>query len=190
MAVDLGLDWWLVVAIAAAVVAAGAALAWRGRSPVVRGIAGTLAVQGAVIAVAAPFVMDESGMSSADAALTKEEYARLADAECTRFAARTATLGTAEELPALAAEMEQLVPSFWEAYGVMGTLVPPEDEMPTAMAWMNAMARAGREFEAVRDAAKRSDAEGVRAANTRFGEIAEDTTELSRELGMRVCWQP
>ncbi|MEX2211739.1 MAG: hypothetical protein WD689_08265 [Gaiellaceae bacterium] len=190
MTVDLGLAWWLVVAVAAGVAAAGAVAAWRGRSPVGRGIAGTLAVQGAVIAVAAPFVMDESGMSMVGGALTKEQYARLADADCARFSARSGMLGTAEELSTLADEMKRLVPMFWEAYGVMGTLVPPEDEMPTAMAWMNAMARAGRELEAVRDAARREDARGVDAANARFGEVAMETTALSSKLEMRVCWQP
>lgn len=184
---DLGLPWWVVTAIAAGVVLISAAVAFRASAPFLRGVAATLAVQGVAIAILAPLLM--SDMDSLEGALTKEEYAARADAQCEEFGERSGNLGAAEELPQLAAEMEQLVPMFWESYGFMGTLVPPAEEMDTAMAWMNQMAFAGEEFEAMRDGAKAGDEGAVAAANERFEVVAAQTTELSKELGMTVCWQ-
>lgn len=185
--VDVGLPWWVVTAIAVGVVLISAAVALRASARFVRGVATTLAVQGVAIAILAPLLMSDRG--SLEGALTREEYAARADAQCEEFGERSENLGLAEELPQLAVEMEQLVPMFWESYGYMGTLVPPDEEMGTAMAWMNRMAMAGEEFEAMRDGARAGDDTAVGAANERFEVVAAETTELSKELGMTACWQ-
>jgi hypothetical protein len=63
LSVDVGWQWWVVTAVAAAVVLAGVAgVAVSGRAAV-RGIAGLLAAEGAVIAVVAPFVMTGTSAS-------------------------------------------------------------------------------------------------------------------------------
>ena len=59
LSVDVGWQWWIVTTIAAAVVVAGATVSVVSRQAAVRGIAGVLAVEGAVIAVVAPFVMTD-----------------------------------------------------------------------------------------------------------------------------------
>ena len=63
------------------------------------------------------------------------------------------------------------------------------DEQATAGQWMDAMAAYGRDQEAVRTAASRRDAKAIGRANASAGTDATESARLSKELGMRVCFQ-
>jgi hypothetical protein len=54
---------------------------------------------------------------------------------------------------------------------------------------MHAMAAVGRDFEAVRAAASRRDAKAIQRANANVGTHAAQSGQLSKQLGMRVCFQ-
>lgn len=68
LTVDVGWPWWVITAIAFGVVVVSVAAAAGSRNVAVRAVGGLLAVQGAVIAVLAPFVMSDVNPSSAMAA--------------------------------------------------------------------------------------------------------------------------
>ncbi len=61
LTVDVGWPWWVITAIACGVVAAGVSALVVSRNPVARAVAGLLAIEAAVIAVVAPFVMPDMG---------------------------------------------------------------------------------------------------------------------------------
>ena len=144
---------------------------------------GAVVVAGLAAAVAAPFVME-----AAEDRLTKEEYATKADANCEAFNRFAATLGPANTLPETERYMNRLLPEFWRSVEKQGELVPPESEQRAAGQWMNAMEDLGHDFEDIRDAAQRGDPSGVAAANRRSARHVNDSTRLSKQLGMRVCF--
>ena len=69
LSVDVGWPWWVITTIACGIVVVGLALLVLSRSSAVRAVAGLLALEGAVIAIVAPFVM--SDMSSNDSAMAR-----------------------------------------------------------------------------------------------------------------------
>jgi quercetin dioxygenase-like cupin family protein len=77
--VDLGWPWWVTTLLAAGVVVAASIAFVLSRNPVVRGIAALLFVQGVVIAIVAPFVMDEADENEAAMMQTSGEPASSAD---------------------------------------------------------------------------------------------------------------
>jgi hypothetical protein len=186
--IDLGWPWWASTALAGGIAACCVLGLFFVRQAGVQGALATLAVLGAAFAIAAPFVMDDESMSAAGPALTRDEYAQRADANCRRFGQFAATLGNPKTLPGVARQLDRLMPGFWRSYGQQGILVPPSDESGSAMAWMHAMALVGRDFEAVHTAAKRNDAASVKAANARVNAHAGKAAEVSTKLGMKVCF--
>jgi mannose-6-phosphate isomerase-like protein (cupin superfamily) len=77
--VDLGWPWWVTTLIAAGVVVAASIAFALSRNPAVRGIAALLFVQGVVIAIVAPFVMDEGDHDEAAMMQTSGRPAGSAD---------------------------------------------------------------------------------------------------------------
>ena len=68
LTVDLGWPWWVITTIAAAVTLASLAALVVSRNPAARGVAALLAVEGAVLAVVAPFVMPDMDSKGSPAA--------------------------------------------------------------------------------------------------------------------------
>ena len=86
LSVDVGWPWWVITAIAVAVTVACLLALFVSRNPAARAVAALLAVEGAVIAVLAPFVMPDmdsngpsaagvGGMSSSSAVIHVVEHA-------------------------------------------------------------------------------------------------------------------
>ena len=178
-------DWWpWWVSTGLALVVAGVALVLLSRSRTSRMRTVMFAVIAAALAAAfaAPFVM------GADERLTRQEYARKADANCEAFDRFAATLGPANTLPETERYMNRLLPEFRESLEKQRDLVPPKSEERAAEQWMNAMAALGHDFEDIRDAAGQGDQSGVVAANGRSAGHVDASTRLSKQLGMRVCF--
>jgi hypothetical protein len=198
--VDLGWPWWVTTVVAAVVATACVLALTRTRDRLVRGALATLAVQGVALAVAAPFVMDESEATSKSAAaamrdhegppLALGEFVRRADENCRRFGEFAGTLGNPTTLPGMARQLDKLVPAFWDSFAAQGRLEPPREARVTDKRWMFAMEAFGHDLEAVRAAAKSGDQEGVDAANRAAGQHSARSAVLSRKLGLKVCFAP
>jgi hypothetical protein len=189
---DLGWPWWLTTIIAVAVALAAGLAFFLTRHPIGRGVLATLSVQGVVLAAVAPAIMDDdrgsmSAMQST-AQLTKAEFARRADANCTRLNKFAATLGNPTTLRGTANKLDRLTAVAWDAWRQQGLLRPPLEQRQVAVRWMNAMRSYVGSLEGVRHAARRGDQEGVNAANRLVNRHAKEGGRLSSQLGMKVCF--
>jgi hypothetical protein len=191
MSVDMPWPWWVTTLVAVGVAVGGVAMFVRASSTAVRAVGAVLAVEGLLVAVIAPMVMDESNMRSTiagDSRLTTAEFARRADANCARLDEFAAGLGDPKTLTDTATYFDKLLPETWRAYTAQGTLIPPREFEDEAMPWMNAMALTISELEVARDAAKRGDQAAVDQAFQRTEPPAEEAASLSAQMGMKVCF--
>jgi hypothetical protein len=177
------------------VVSSHAAFAFlRARRATIRAVAALLLLEAIAIGVIAPFVMDSdmvqgvTGMT-AGYGLSRAEYARRADANCQRFAQFAATLGNPKTPAGVARQIDRMLPTFWRSYVDQQDLPPPTDQREPAQQWMHAMAAFGGDNEALRAAAARADKGGMARANASAADHAAEAFRLSKELGMRVCFQ-
>jgi hypothetical protein len=193
MALEIGLPWWGITAIALGVAASSAVGFVLFRARFLRGILATLVLEGVVIAAVAPVVMGSSNGSvssmSAGERLTTAEFAQQADANCRALARRLAPLGNPKTLPGIAHMLDVALPEFSVALRKQGSLRPPVAEQGTAGQWMTAMTRYGKSLERVRTAAMSGDAAAVAKANERADAIAADAGRVSRQLGLTYCFQ-
>lgn len=194
VSVDLGWPWW-VSTTAGLFVATVSVIAFvLVRDRLVRGVLAALAVQGVLLAAAAPAVMDESNGSMAagmsrEKALTGEEFARRADERCRRLNEFWATTGNPKTLAGIDRQMDAVVPALWRAWRDQTNLVPPAEQELAAMRWMGAMAAFARDIDAVGQAASRRDEGAVQAAFRRSEAHAGESAQLSKRLGLQVCFQ-
>jgi len=145
------------------------------------------------IAVVAPFVMKSDDMGGASAmsagTLSREEFARRSDANCREFGEFAARLGNPQAPAGIERFMDRFLPEFWRALLAQGQLAPPRDEQATAKKWMNAMAAYGRDQEAASRRGLAPRREGDRPRKREREHACNGSAHLSKELGMRVCFQ-
>ena len=181
-------DWWITTVVALPVAAVALALAFFTKRREVTGALVLAALVAVGLGVAAPFVMD-SGMGSGPR-LTAAEFARRADANCRNLAeAPEANFGKPAPTPAFASKLDAFLPKMRSALEAQGGLRPPAAEQDTAKRWMNAMRAFGHDFEAMRDAAKRSDEDAFAGAGSRLSADAGESTRLSKQLSQTYCFQ-
>jgi hypothetical protein len=122
--------------------------------------------------------------------LSAREFAKRADANCRHLAKQPASnFGTPAPTPGFARKLDTFLPLLKEALRAQGELRPPPEERETATRWMNAMTAVGQDFEAMRDAAKRSDEAAFGAAGSRLSAHAGQSARLSKRLGQTYCFQ-
>jgi len=127
--------------------------------------------------------------SGGEKRLSKEEYAKRADAVCRRYNEGTRPLGTPQSMPALAKVADRSLPLLDRAIRDLRALEPPKDEEAAARAWLRQLSLLRGDVVRIRDRASANDARGVRkvvpAATRRNARFAE----LATQLGMSVCNQ-
>jgi hypothetical protein len=192
--VDLGWPWWVTTLIAAGVAILAAWAFARTRRTTIRAVAAIVLLEAIAIAVIAPFVMEDSddansGTAMSAGALSATDFAQRADANCAELNTFIATLGNPKTPAGIERQMDRLLPEFWLAIVDQGELEAPPEHHATAGQWMRSMAAYGRDFEALRAAASRRDTSAMQRANASAGAHANETARLSKELGMRVCFQ-
>jgi hypothetical protein len=191
--VDLGWSWWVTTVIAAGVALVAALVFVRTGLATIRAVAALVLVEAVAIAIIAPFVMKthhKAGATAMSAApLSRTDFAQKADANCSKLYAFVGTLGKPKTPVATERFLDQLLPAFWQKIVEQGQLQAPASEQPTAAQWMNAMAAYGRDQEALRIAASRSDTKAMGRANARAGTDAKASARLSKALGLHVCFQ-
>lgn len=194
--VDLGWPWWVTTLIALSISAACAVVFVTSRSLAVRAVVATLAVQGIVLAAVAPFVMKENSSSAAamhasppamKTSLTRAEFARRADANCTAFGHAYVAAGNPQTPAEIGRGLDRIVPVFRHGLAQQGALTPPPAERVTAKHWMNAMTATTNDLVALGRAGSARDAVRIKAANARLTENSARSARLSKQLGLKVC---
>jgi hypothetical protein len=192
--VDLGWPWWVTTLIAAGVALLAGLAFVRTRRTAIRAVAALVLIEALAIAVIAPVVMEDAadtnaGPAMSSAALSSTEFAQRADENCRELNAFIATLGNPKTPAGIERQMDRLLPEFWQKILAQGNLEPPPEQQATTGQWMNAMGAFGRDYEALRAAASRRDTKAMERANASAGAHAEESARLSKELGLRVCFQ-
>jgi hypothetical protein len=179
--------WWITTVVAlpiAAVLFAVAVFAKR------RELKGALLVAGLVavgLGVASPFVMGSMGRGPR---LTASEFAARADQNCRNLnKVPAANFGQPTPTPAFAAKLDAFMPFFWQALHREGQLRPPASAQDTASRWMDAMTAVGHDFEAMRDAAGKSDSAAFGTVGKRLSADVSESQRLSKQLGETYCFQ-
>jgi len=191
--VDLGWPWWATTLIAAGVALLAAIAFLRTRRPATRAVSALVLLEAIAVAVIAPFVMDSSdkkgGTSAMSSGSSGAAFVQRADANCSALYAYIGTLGNPTTPAGIERQMDRLLPEFWRKIVAQGELAPPPNQQATTRQWMHAMTAFGRDYELLRAAASRRDAKGMKRANASANVHATEAAGLSKELGLRVCFQ-
>jgi hypothetical protein len=119
--------------------------------------------------------------------LTRDEYAKRADAICSKYKQKSNALSRPSDLPGLAKIADQVLPLLRSARGELRALRPPQAEQATAAAWLNEFDRLIGDIKKIRDAAQKSDSAAVQAAAAPALQDNQHSNDLASQLGMTVC---
>jgi hypothetical protein len=122
--------------------------------------------------------------------LSKEEYAKRADAVCTRFTHQTAALGGASSLKELAALASKTLPVLDRAIADLRKLDPPQDEQALEHRWLTTLDHLRNDVLRIRDRARANDLAGVGAVVPAATRDDRESNRLAAQLGTRVCRKP
>jgi hypothetical protein len=147
-------------------------------------------VRHALLALSILLVMCSGCGSGGGERLSKEEYARRADAVCRRYNAATRGFGSPQTMPALASVAARSLPFLDRAIRALRALKPPEDEEPTARAWLRQLTLLRGDIVCIRDRARANDAGGVQAIVPAATDRNDRFMHLAADLGMAVCSSP
>jgi hypothetical protein len=125
--------------------------------------------------------------SGGEKRLSKEEFARRADAICRRTNRVTQLATIPKTMPGLARLAERSLPPLDRALRELRALRPPEDEDATVRAWLRQLRRLRADAVRIRDRARENDAKSVQTAALAAQQVNDRFHELANQLGMDVC---
>jgi hypothetical protein len=147
-----------------------------------------LRVRRATLLVLAIVVLAGCGSSgSSGQRLTRDEYAKRADAICSKYKHKSDALSRPADLAGLAKVADQVLPILHSARGELSALRPPQAEEATAKAWLDGFDHTIDDVKKIRDAAKKNDSAAVKAAARPALQDDQHSNELASQLGMTVC---
>jgi hypothetical protein len=144
-------------------------------------------VRCAILALSLLLVAAAGCGSGGDKRLSRDEYAKRADAVCRRTNRLTQPPGDISSMPALARFADAALKPLDRALVELRALRPPKDEQATAGAWLRQLARLRADAARIRDLARANDANGLRAFALAAMKRNERFQELATRLGMTVC---
>jgi hypothetical protein len=121
--------------------------------------------------------------------LSKADYAKRADAICTKYNAKIRALGRPTGISGLPAYVDKALPLARKGDDELRTLKPPKDEEQTAKEWLDQNDSVVGSMERLRDAAKKSDRAGIQTALNEASAANQTANRLARQLGLSVCAQ-
>src|ERR671930_1627582 len=121
--------------------------------------------------------------------LSKQEYAKRADAICTKYNAKLKALTRPTGLSELPAYVDRALPLARKGTNELRALEPPKDEEQTAKEWLDQNDSVVGSMERLRDAAKKGDRAGIQAALNEATSANQTANRLARRLGLSVCAQ-
>lgn len=142
-------------------------------------------MRGAVLFLLCAFVA--ACGSSGPHRLTHDQFARRADAICTRYQHQTANLGAPSNTQGLAAVAGRTLPLLDKARSELGRLRPPAGEQQLAERWFDSITVLRRDLVTLRERALANDLLGVRRVAVPAQRHNRTTDRLAARLGMNVC---
>jgi hypothetical protein len=121
--------------------------------------------------------------------LSKAEYAKRADAICTKYNAKLKALSRPTSIGGLPAYVDKALPLARKGDDELRALKPPKDEQQTTKEWLDQNDSVVGSMERLRDAAKKGDRAGIQTALNEASSANRTANGLARRLGLRVCAQ-
>lgn len=121
------------------------------------------------------------------ARLSKQEYAKQADALCTKYTTDLNKLGQPQSFAALATFADKAVPLAQRLIDDTKNLKPPEDEQSTVDSWSAENQKVVDAIKALGAAARKNDQKAAKAALDQGNAANERSNVLGRQLGMDAC---
>ena len=130
--------------------------------------------------------------SSGEKRLSKDEYARRADAICARFNRQQPSLANPQNVTVQQVERlaSRTIPLLDRTIADLRRLRPPKDEHELADRWIASLRRLRVDAAKIRDRAKANDLAGVGALVGPSTQDERTSEELAARLGTTVCSKP
>jgi hypothetical protein len=119
--------------------------------------------------------------------LSRDEYARRADALCARYATALAALGRPTTTGQIVTFTARAAPLAQSAVDGARRLRPPRDEEQLARRWTAQEQKVADAFRRLGEAARRNDERAARAALAAGDTANTFADDLARQLGMTDC---
>jgi hypothetical protein len=130
-----------------------------------------------------------AGCGGGSGRLSKAEYAKRADAICTKYNAKLKALARPTSISALPDYVDEALPLARKGDDELRALKPPKDEEQTARDWLEQNDSVVGSMARLRDAAKKGDRAGIQTALNEATSANRTANGLARRLGLRVCAQ-
>jgi hypothetical protein len=130
-----------------------------------------------------------AGCGGSSGRLSKAEYAKRADAICTKYNAKLKALARPTGISGLPAYVDKALPLARKGDDELRALEPPKDEERTAKEWLDQNDSVVGSMERLRDAAKKGDRAGIQTALNEASSANRTANGLARRLGLTVCAQ-
>jgi len=130
-----------------------------------------------------------AGCGGGSGRLSQAEFAKRADAICTKYNAKIRALGRPTSIGALPAYVDKALPLARKGDDELRALEPPKDKEQTAKEWLDQSDSVVGSMERLRDAAKKGDRAGIQTALDEASSANQTANRLARKLGLRVCAQ-
>jgi len=130
--------------------------------------------------------------SGGDHRLSREEYAKRADAICTRFNRLQPSLPSFQNVTVKQVERlaDRTLPLLDRTIADVDRLEPPKDEQELADRWLATLRRLRVDAMRIRDRARANDLAGVGALVTPSERDERTAERLAGQLGTSVCSKP
>jgi hypothetical protein len=130
-----------------------------------------------------------AGCGGGSERLSKAEYAKRADAICTKYNAKLKALARPTGISELPGYVDRALPLARKGDDELRALKPPKDEEQTAKEWLDQNDSVVGSMERLRDAAKKGDRGGIQTALNEATSANRTANGLARQLGLDVCAQ-
>jgi hypothetical protein len=130
-----------------------------------------------------------TGCGGGSRRLSKAEYAKRADAICTKYNAKLKALARPTGISELPAYVDRALPLARKGDDELRALKPPKNEERTAKEWLDQNDSVVGSMERLRDAAKKGDRVGIQTALNEATATNRTANGLAHRLGLEVCAQ-
>jgi hypothetical protein len=121
------------------------------------------------------------------ARLSKQEFAKRADALCTKYTSDLKQLGEPKSFPELAAFTDKAVPLAQKLIDDTKKLRPPKDEQAVVDRWNTENQKVVDAIKALGDAARKSDQKAAQTALQTGDAANTKSNTLGKQLGLTAC---
>jgi hypothetical protein len=119
--------------------------------------------------------------------LSKDDYAKQADAICSKYNRKIQALGAPKSLADIGGFADKALKVTRQGNAELSSLKPPKNEDQTAKEWIAQNELVAKAVADLRDAAKKTDKAAIQAALKRGQNANKSANGLARDLGLRVC---